>query len=385
MSVAIAELSIPVNQGLSYSKVDSEQNGLFEEIVRGVQHKEDISSGKQEISTMPKLEQASAALIVDDVVMQASELDLEIESQDLFSDDVVEQLFPDPAEVVNVFYPNVNYVLYKKNNNDSGQVYETENVLQKLGQSVSQDDAVEFVDQQKVFQDKDGPSNATNTKVEDLQKDILIESKINEPSEEKVQLESLKWENSQNLSHASISKEAIIKMDYQSVFTNNLKESPLVNQNNALTHVSDQHQSNIGLRIGDITHQDGVQTLKISILPEELGIIKLDLKTNVETKLTEAHFAFSHQDGFDLFQGNRQDLLALLGKSGLDIQPDKISFDLLSFTDSSSQFAQEHQHQPQNLKQKTQFSEEVTNMIVPEEIKNMQNNMINISLLNVMA
>ena len=197
--------------------------------------------------------------------------------------------------------------------------------------------------------------------------------------------------NHQNTNQQSVqNRESPVKIDVFPTPTilstpDNSKEFILTSQSSTLNQANEQNQSVVGLKIGNITNQDGVQSLKISILPQELGTIKLDLKTNAETKLTEAHFTFSNQDGFDLFQGNRQDLLALLGKSGLDIQPDKVSFDLLNFSDSSSQFAHEQPKNAQDLNQKTHFFRGENNEPSLEEMIQIQNNVTTTSLLNLMV
>ncbi|MDP1723469.1 MAG: hypothetical protein Q8L85_02060 [Alphaproteobacteria bacterium] len=273
------------------------------------------------------------------------------------------------------FYPNANYMLHEKNNVDLEADDVTISDFKKLDQSLFQLNDAEFLLQNIKFQDNKLPINVENEKL----------------LEETPQAETLKLVNHQNTNQQSVqNRESSAKIDVFPTPTilsapDNSKEFILTSQSSTLNQANEQNQSIIGLKIGNITNQDGVQSLKISILPQELGTIKLDLKTNAETKLTEAHFTFSNQDGFDLFQGNRQDLLVLLGKSGLDIQPDKVSFDLLNFADSSSQFAHEHPKNDQDLNQKTHFFRGENNEPSLEEMKQIQNNVTATSLLNLMV
>jgi hypothetical protein len=506
MSVAIAELSVSVNQDLFRPKGDPAQNGLFEEAMREINFQEEISFQNGELTTQ-NLEQVESDSLLDGSVnsnsihlMDGNSKDSKETSffvneqeyikntnesvkinqdtiehqhnnvQDVFSDSkdaikpfIIEQqqkrtndnikdskialmLFAESQEVdhqsyqkhadlddsivknasfsieaqqelsgvsqevdtkISASYFVANFMVQEKNNADLTPIKKENSVLKNVERATFQANGAEFLEVNnksevdKLFENEAKEFLRENTHVETLklmdQKNINQQSKIdeNKPYElidEKPQADDEKLTN-QLLGHNRELQSKVDtqpKLEPQSAFSaltssNNSKEFALTNQNNVLNQTNEQNKPMIGLKIGNITNQDGVQSLKISILPHELGTIKLDLKTNAETKLTEAHFTFSHQDGFDLFQGNRQDLLALLGKSGLDIQPDKVSFDLLNFSDSSSQFAHEHQKNAQDLNQKTHFFNGVNNEPLLEEMKYMQNNAENTSLLNLMV
>jgi hypothetical protein len=144
-----------------------------------------------------------------------------------------------------------------------------------------------------------------------------------------------------------------------------------------------QNSSEISFKVTPVLSQEGFKSLQVSIMPENLGNIKIDLTTNPVTKVTEAHFSFSSQEGFDLFQDNKQSLFALLQKSGLEIQPDKISFDIMNFSDSSQQLTQEQRQHAQNKGGRFVFQEEEAQAL--ETISNAQNKAIMNNLLYIEA
>ena len=96
---------------------------------------------------------------------------------------------------------------------------------------------------------------------------------------------------------------------------------------------------------------NGNKFLRINLFPEELGNIKVEIKTDHLTKTSEVIVNFSQKEGLELFRENSSTLLSILAKAGYEVSPEKLTMNLNSYSQDNSQHLtqQQYHREPKKL------------------------------------